>query len=103
MGMFGALAWNCPVDAATKMCPTLQPEPNSMCTSLLGATDCSYGRLVACNCGGEAQAWACWDPADCPDKRPADESQCDLPGMACRYGSARCECFSGGWQCQDGT
>jgi hypothetical protein len=101
MGMFGALAWNCPDDAAAKMCPPLQPEPNSTCTSLLGAADCSYGRQVACNCGGETQTWVCWNPADCPSDRPDDESQCNPLGMACRYDGATCECFTPGWQCHD--
>jgi hypothetical protein len=102
MGMFGALAWNCPADPAAKMCPTEQPEAESACTSLLGAADCSYGRHVACICGGETQAWACWDPADCPKNQPQDASSCDLLGMACRYGSASCECLARGWQCEAG-
>jgi hypothetical protein len=101
MGTFGALAWNCPFDAAATACPETQPEPDSMCTPLLDAADCSYGRQTACHCAGEAQTWACWDPANCPKQQPDDASACDPIGSSCHYASKRCECFARGWQCAD--
>jgi hypothetical protein len=100
-GMFGALAWNCPFDAPAESCPPTEPQPETACTSLLGAPDCSYGRQVACHCSGEAQTWACWDPANCPKGRPDDAAACDPVGMACRYAAKSCECYTAGWQCSD--
>lgn len=101
LGAFGALAWNCPFDASGAICPDALPEADSPCTSLLDAAPCSYGQHVACHCSGETQAWACWDPANCPNKRPAANAACGPIGLWCAYDDTSCECFGNGFQCAD--
>jgi hypothetical protein len=102
LGMFGALAWNCPFEPEVDRCPVTQPQAGSPCASLLGASGCGYGRRVACSCSSEMQTWACWDPDECPKDKPAEDSECGEPiGKSCFYSAAACECASTGWRCAD--
>jgi hypothetical protein len=102
LGMFGALAWNCPFEPEANRCPVTQPQAGTACASLLGASNCGYGRNASCNCSSEMQTWACWDPDDCPKDRPDDGAECGEPiGKSCVYSAATCECGSDGWSCAE--
>lgn len=98
-GAFGELAWICPFNSAPEMCPTAAPAPGSMCTALVSAMECAYGKSKACGCADELEMWTCWDPAQCPKGMPDNQSECDPVGMTCGYGASRCECLTTGWQC----
>lgn len=98
-GNFGTLAWSCDFGPA-EACPEAQPRPETACTTLFGAPECEYGPALTCHCASDAQVWACWNPADCARRRPAEQSACDLLGMTCRYADATCECQSEGWRCE---
>jgi hypothetical protein len=94
------LAWYCAsLEADDPVCPEAEPPPETQCTSLLNAATCTYGSNVACHCAQEAQTWACWNPADCPNRKPERDSTCASLGMTCGYGSDACECLSTGWRC----
>ena len=58
-----------------------------------------FGERV-CDCLRDSMTWACWNPADCPDVTPAEQSACDPVGMECSIaGADSCDCTANGWSC----
>ena len=111
-GTMMPLLWSCRTMGGNQqqqgqMCPTAEPTNGSACTP--GRGNCMFGTRV-CDCDNDTDAWACWDPADCPATRPAEQAACDVVGMACEYGGQGgpgqggnnnddCDCTATGWDC----
>jgi hypothetical protein len=105
------LEWSCRTAGGNQnqmMCPATEPTNGGTCTP--GRGDCMFGTRV-CDCDNDTNAWACWDPADCPSTQPAEQAACDVVGMSCDYDQTTgapsqggrnnngCDCTATGWDC----
>jgi len=97
--------WSCETE-----CPATVPAQDTACERSENQT-CRYngGMLVQGGGFGSAeavcacrdQAFDCLTDANCPETKPAAQSECaGLSGLACVYEDERCSCGQGGWTCQ---
>lgn len=88
------------------ICPDAVPQNGTACTP--GRGTCMF-TANECDCPRDTELWVCWDPMDCPQTPPAEQSACPLVGMRCEYqggggqqgggGGGRCDCENNGWDC----